>query len=71
MSRSAGPGRADYSSLALASTAVAELVAPILIGVWLDDRYGWAPWGLITGAVLGFVGGITHMMVITARANRK
>ncbi len=63
-----GEGRADYSSLALASTATAELVAPVLLGVWLDHQFGWAPWGVAVGGVVGFVGGITHLMMI---ANRK
>jgi ATP synthase protein I len=65
-----GGGRADYSTLALASTATAELVAPILIGVWLDGRYGWAPWGMAVGATIGFVGSLAHLMRIAGRANR-
>jgi ATP synthase protein I len=68
-----GPGqqgrRPDYSSVALAGTAVTELVAPIVIGLWLDGRFGWAPWGLATGAVIGFVGGLAHLMWIANRTN--
>ena len=29
---------------------------PILIGVWLDNRYGWGPRGMAVGAVVGLVG---------------
>ncbi len=45
-----------------------EIVAPIGLGVWLDQAvWGWAPWGLIGGAVLGFVGGLTHLVVLANR----
>ncbi|MBA4065256.1 MAG: ATPase F0F1 [Isosphaera sp.] len=72
MSRDPGKDRrVDYRGLALAGTAVGEIVAPILIGVWLDGRYGWAPWGLAVGATLGFVGGIAHLIVIAWRENKK
>lgn len=61
------PGGNDYRVLALASTAVGELVAPILIGIWLDSRFDWSPYGLAVGAVIGFVGSIAHLMVIANR----
>lgn len=65
-----GRDASDYRGLALASTAVLELVAPILIGVWLDRKFGWEPWGLAVGAVVGFVGGIAHLVLLTKRADR-
>lgn len=63
------PDRADYRVLALAGTAVAELVIPVLIGAWVDRRYGSAPWGLLLGAVMGFVGGVAHLLVTASRAS--
>jgi F0F1-type ATP synthase assembly protein I len=63
--------RADYRGLALAGTAVGEIVAPVLIGVWLDSRYGWAPWGLAVGATIGFVGGLAHLVVIARRESAR
>ena len=63
-------GTSDYSGLALIGTAVTELVAPILIGVWVDNRFGWAPWGLVVGTTIGFVGGIGHLLVIAGRADK-
>ncbi len=60
----------DYRGLALASMAIGEMVGPILLGVWLDDRYGWAPWGLAVGAVIGVVGGIGHLIVTARRMSR-
>lgn len=56
------PAGNDYRSLALISTAVATMVVPILIGVYLDNRNGWSPWGLVAGAVLG-LGGTTAQLV--------
>ena len=44
---------------------------PVLIGVWLDSRYGWAPWGLAVGATLGFVGGLAHLVVIARRESAR
>ena len=38
------------------SVIVTQLVMPILVGWWLDGQYGWSPYGLATGAVLGCVG---------------
>ncbi len=63
------PGQSDYRALALAGTAVTEMAAPIIIGVWLDNKYGWAPWGLTVGAILGVVGGIAHLVWVANRLN--
>jgi len=32
------------------------------VGWWLDRKYGWTPWGTLTGAVLGIVGGMTNFL---------
>ena len=32
------------------------------IGWWLDRKYGWAPWGVLVGAILGIVGGLTNFL---------
>jgi len=60
----------DYRGLALASMAIGEMVGPILLGIWLDDRYGWAPWGLAVGAVIGVGGGIGHLFLMARRMSR-
>ncbi len=65
------PRGSDYAGLALMTTAVGEIVVPIAIGAWLDDRNGWSPWGAITGAVLGLVGAVFHLTVIARRADRR
>ncbi len=58
------PSGNDYRSLGLVMTAVAELVAPALAGLWLDDRLGWSPWGVTAGALLGVGVSITHLVLI-------
>jgi len=43
-----------------------ELVAAVagftLIGYWWDRHFGSRPWGLLTGAALGLVGGMYNMI---------
>ena len=64
-----GPNRSggDYGGLALVSTAVAEMVLPILAGVWADRRFDSAPFGLVIGAVVGLVGGFAHLVYVSRR----
>jgi F0F1-type ATP synthase assembly protein I len=41
------------------------MVAPIALG-WVVDTYaGISPWGVVAGALFGFVGGIAHLVLIT------
>ena len=40
-----------------------EMVAPIALGMFLDTKCGWTPWGALGGSVLGLGGGIAHLMV--------
>ena len=39
-----------------------EMVAPLVLGLVLDYNLGWAPWGAVVGAVLGFVTGLGHLI---------
>ena len=47
-----------------------EMVAPVLLGWLLDVWLGWQPWAIITGAVLGLVLGVTHLVLILDRHNQ-
>jgi F0F1-type ATP synthase assembly protein I len=29
-----------------------------VVGWWLDKRYGWSPWGVVIGAMLGLASGM-------------
>lgn len=48
-----------------------EMVAPIALGLALDYWLGWSPWGAVVGAVLGFVGGLTHLIILANRPKGK
>jgi F0F1-type ATP synthase assembly protein I len=57
-----------YLALAQAGT---EMVAPLGIGAVVDYLIGWGPWLTVTGAVLGFVGGTVHLIVMAQAMERK
>ena len=38
------------------------IVVFVLIGRWIDDRYGSQPIGIITGAVIGVGGGLYRLI---------
>ncbi len=44
-----------------------EMVAPIGLGLILDYYLNWSPWGAVVGAVVGFVGGMAHLVVLMGR----
>jgi hypothetical protein len=64
------PGASDPkipgAYLALAQVGL-EMVVPILLGLGLDYGLGWAPWGVIAGALLGLFGGMFHLITIQKR----
>ncbi len=39
-----------------------EFVLPILAGVWVDRKLNSSPWGVLIGAVLGFLVGMAHLI---------
>ena len=56
-----------YVALGMIGT---EMVAPIVGGVLLDSWLGSAPWFTATAAVVGFVGGLTHLILILKQKER-
>lgn len=48
-----------------------EMAAPALIGLGLDYWFGWGPWGVITGAVIGLVGGLAHLVRLSQLSNQE
>jgi hypothetical protein len=44
-----------------------EMAVPIAIGMALDRYFGWAPWAGAAGALIGFVGGIIHLIFLLRR----
>ncbi len=63
-----GPPDAKQMAYFLALSQVGlEMAAPVGVGALLDYYLGWAPWGVIVGAVLGLVGGLVHLVVMANR----
>jgi F0F1-type ATP synthase assembly protein I len=41
-----------------------EMVAPIGLGWAVDYFFDCSPWGIVGGAVFGFVGGLAHLLTL-------
>jgi F0F1-type ATP synthase assembly protein I len=65
------PDLKQLHKLAVLSQIGLEMAAPIGLGVALDYYLGWAPWASICGAVLGLVGGMTHLIAIVNQGAAK
>jgi ATP synthase protein I len=39
---------------------IAGLLLGGFLGYWLDRWLGWAPYALVTGLILGFIGGVNN-----------
>jgi F0F1-type ATP synthase assembly protein I len=48
-----------------------EMVAPLVVGAIIDSYTGWSPWALVVGAVLGFVGGLAHLIALANRHDKR
>jgi len=49
--------------------AVLSIVIAIGIGYWAETRWGFAPWGVIVGAVLGFGAFVLRLVRLGAEIN--
>ncbi len=49
----------------------ASMVLPLLLGVWLDGRYGTTPWGVLGGVFLGMAATALKLYKITVLTSRK
>ena len=34
----------------------------VALGWWLDERYGWSPWGILVAGTLGVAAGLYHFV---------
>ena len=41
-----------------------EMVTPLGLGIAVDYFLNSTPWGAVVGAVLGFIGGMAHLIVL-------
>ncbi len=44
-----------------------EMVFPLGVGLVLDHYLNWSPWATVVGAVVGFVGGLFHLVIMVSR----
>jgi F0F1-type ATP synthase assembly protein I len=44
-----------------------EMVAPLIVGLVLDYYLDTGPWLAVGGIIIGFIGGITHIVALTHR----
>lgn len=64
-----------YPSWVRLSGIGVELVGAVagftLVGYWIDRHFGTGRWGLLTGLVLGLVGGMYNLIRQSLRASRE
>lgn len=41
-----------------------------LVGNWLDKKYGWDPWGVMIGSMLGLASGMYLLIKDAIRINK-
>ena len=41
----------------------------IVVGRWLDNKYGWQPWGVLIGSMLGLAAGMYLLIKEALRMN--
>jgi F0F1-type ATP synthase assembly protein I len=64
-------GRQALPRLLAFSQIGLEMAAPALLGLFLDHWLKTSPWFVIVGALLGLVGGLTHLVMLTAPNPKK
>ena len=42
----------------------------LVVGTWLDRRYGWQPWGMLIGSMLGLAAGLYLLIRQGLRMNK-
>ena len=42
----------------------------VLVGNWLDRKFGWEPWGLLACTLLGLAGGMYLLIKDAIRMNK-
>jgi hypothetical protein len=50
--------------LSMGFEIVGVILVAIYLGSWLDEKYSWGGLGLVGSFVVGFVGWLTHVLVI-------
>lgn len=61
----------NWGALAgIGSQMLVGVVAGWWVGQWLDKKYGWSPWGVLVGTLVGVAAGMYSLIREGMRANR-
>ena len=63
------PGWVRYSGVGLELAGATAGLA--FLGYWIDGKYGTAPWGILSGVLIGIVGGLYNMVKESLKAIRE
>jgi F0F1-type ATP synthase assembly protein I len=67
----AGGDDGDKSALNYGLYPAGGVLLGLLIGSWLDRKFGWGSVGLLSGAILGLVAGMYLLIKDALRINKK
>jgi F0F1-type ATP synthase assembly protein I len=68
----AGENRTNWGQgLAMGFETAVGVALGYFAGNWLDKRFGWAPWGMLVGMMLGLVGGAYLLIKEMNRMDQK
>jgi F0F1-type ATP synthase assembly protein I len=56
--------------LAIGLEMAVGVLLGLWVGTWLDRKYGWAPWGVFAGTMLGLAGGMYLLIKDAIRINK-
>jgi F0F1-type ATP synthase assembly protein I len=59
----------DFGRYVAMSQIGLEMVAPIGLGAAADYYWHIGPWGVIVGVVIGFGGGLTHLIYMSQKSD--
>jgi F0F1-type ATP synthase assembly protein I len=65
-----GSGGGDQSALSYGLYLAVGVILGVVVGNWLDHKYGWGVKATITGAVLGMVSGMYLLIKEGMRAGK-
>ena len=54
----------------MASDFAAAVLVGVVLGWGLDAIFGWSPWGLLSGLMLGFVAGVRNVVATASKMNK-